>query len=339
MLHGHEEYHLLRVAEVIEETADSRSFVLEIPAALAESFAYAAGQFCTFRATIDGAEVVRSYSMSSSPDVDEPLTTTVKRVPGGLMSNWMIDKVGVGDELEVMRPAGLFTLGDHETPIVCFAGGSGITPVISVIKSALAKTSRLISLIYANRSREQVIFSKGLEELEQRAGGRLRLHHHLDQATGFLDEAACVELIGEQRDADFYVCGPTPFMDTVESALEQVGISPGQLFIERFAAPAEVVALNEASATERVTFKIERKKKTVDYRLGDTLLETARRSGGRPPSSCEAGNCGTCMALVEKGVATMRANNALTPAEVEEGWVLTCQAIPSSLEITVNYDA
>ena len=99
------------------------------------------------------------------------------------------------------------------------------------------------------------------------------------------------------------------------------------------------MALNEASATERVTFKIERKKKTVDYRLGDTLLETARRSGGRPPSSCEAGHCGTCMALVEKGVATMRANNALTPAEVEEGWVLTCQAIPSSLEITVNYDA
>src|SRR5262245_48919321 len=128
------EYHALAVAEVIDETADTRSFVLEIPAELEATFAYAAGQFCTFRATIGGHETVRSYSMSSSPDVDEPFTTTVKRVAGGRMSNWMNDAVRAGDTIDVIAPTGLFVLGDTDAPLVAFAAGSGITPVISIIK-------------------------------------------------------------------------------------------------------------------------------------------------------------------------------------------------------------
>jgi ferredoxin-NADP reductase len=339
MLHGHEDYHRLAVVEIIVETADSRSFVLEIPAELAETFAYKAGQFCTFRAEIGGAEVVRSYSMSSSPDVGDAYAVTVKRVPEGLMSNWMIDSLSVGDSIDTMRPAGFFVLGGAETPIVAFAGGSGITPVLSLIKSALATTTRQIHLIYANRSADAVIFADELERLRLGSGGRLSVHHHLDVDAGFLDAAACVKLIGEATDADFYVCGPTPYMDTVEAALEIVGITPAQLFIERFAATGETPAITESSATESLEIRLDRKKKTVEYRLGDTILDTARRGGLRPPSSCEGGNCGTCMAMVESGAATMRANNALTPEEVEEGWVLTCQAIPTSRELTVNYDA
>ena len=141
MLPDHE-YHQLAVVDVVDETADTRSFVLEIPPALERTFAYAAGQFCTFRATIDGEPVVRCYSMSSSPDTGDPFTTTVKRVPGGRMSNWMNDTLAPGDTIEVMRPTGLFVLRDRDAPIVAFAGGSGITPVISIIKSALATTSR-----------------------------------------------------------------------------------------------------------------------------------------------------------------------------------------------------
>jgi len=338
-MHGHEEYHSLTVLEVIEETADSRSFVLEIPPALKEAFAYAAGQFCTFRETISGESVVRSYSMSSSPDVDDPFTTTVKRVPDGRMSNWMIDELAPGDSIEVMRPAGLFVLRPTEVSIVAFAGGSGITPVISIIKSALATTTREITLIYANRSADAVIFAEELERLLALSAGRLSVHHHLDSESGFLDAAACVALVGDRADADFYVCGPGPYMDTVEAALEMVGIAPTQLFIERFAAPGEVPTLTESSATESLVIRLDRKKKTIDYRLGDTILDTARRGGLRPPFSCEGGNCATCMARVESGSATMRANNALTPKEVEEGWVLTCQAIPTSREVTVNYDA
>src|SRR5262245_37775416 len=135
-------YHALRVADVIDETADTKSFVLEIPAPLEQAFAYTAGQFCTFRAQIGGEQVVRCYSMSSSPDTGDRFTTTVKRVPGGKMSNWMNDALAPGATIEAMRPTGLFVLRETDAPIVAFAGGSGITPVISIIKSALATTRR-----------------------------------------------------------------------------------------------------------------------------------------------------------------------------------------------------
>src|SRR3954453_4774456 len=167
MQHEHE-YHSLPVAAVVDETADTRSFVLDVPPELGATFTYAAGQFCTFRATIDAESVVRCYSMSSSPDVGEPLTVTVKRVDAGRMSNWMVDEVAAGDALEVMRPTGLFVLHERadDHPIVAFAGGSGITPVISIIKSALATTARPITLVYANRDGDAVIFRDALAELE-----------------------------------------------------------------------------------------------------------------------------------------------------------------------------
>ena len=336
---GNDHYHSLRVADVIKETADSRSFVLDIPPELEDTFLYTAGQFCTFRATIDGEEVVRCYSMSSSPDVGDPFMTTVKRVPEGIMSNWMVDNLAAGDSIDVMRPAGLFVLHESEAPVVAFAGGSGITPVISIIKTALVDTMRDIVLVYANRSADAVIFADELDRLTRMADGRLTVYSHLDSESGFLDPAACVAHIGDRSGADFYVCGPGPYMDTVEAALETVGISPGQLFIERFVIPGEVPALTESSATESVQFRLNRQKKTIDYALGDTLLETARRAGLRPPFSCEGGSCATCMAHLDTGQATMRVNNALTAEEVEEGWVLTCQAIPMSREVVVNYDA
>ena len=218
MLSEHE-YHPLTVLDVVDETADTRSFVLEIPPALEATFAYAAGQFCTFRATIEGESVVRCYSMSSSPDVGERFTTAVKRVPGGRMSNWMNDSVAPGDELEVMRPTGLFVLRETDSPIVAFAGGSGITPVISIVKSALATTDREITLVYANRSGDAVIFGPELERLAASSGGRLSVHHHLDSERGFLDAPACAALVGEHTGADFYICGPGPYMDTVEAGL------------------------------------------------------------------------------------------------------------------------
>src|SRR6476620_845504 len=167
------EYHELTVSDVIDETADTRSFVLDVPAELAETFAYQAGQFCTFRATIDGHEVVRCYSMSSSPDAGEPFKTAVKRVPAGVMSNWMNDALAPGDSIDVLRPAGLFVLHPNPSPIVAFAGGSGITPVISIVKSALLTTDREILLVYANRDADSVIYGEELERLQASAEGRL----------------------------------------------------------------------------------------------------------------------------------------------------------------------
>jgi ferredoxin-NADP reductase len=338
--HDHE-YHSLSIVDVIDETADTRSFVLDVPSGLEATFAYAAGQFCTFRATVDGHEVVRCYSMSSSPDAGEPFKTAVKRVPAGVMSNWMNDTLAPGDAIEVMRPAGLFVLHDHTAPIVAFAGGSGITPVISIIKSALLTTSREILLVYANRDADSVIYNDELERLRTDAdsGGRLTVHHHLDADGGFLDPAACAALIGDRADGDFYICGPGPYMDVVEAGIEQLGVARRQVFIERFVISGDLSSFAETSATESLVIKLGGRKQTVDYKLGDTILDTARRGGLKPPYSCESGSCATCMAHLDTGAATMRVNNALTPEEVDDGWILTCQSIPTSREVVVNYDA
>jgi 3-ketosteroid 9alpha-monooxygenase subunit B len=331
-------YHPLTVADAIDETADARSFVLEIPPALEQRFAYAVGQFCAFRATIGGEPVVRCYSMSSSPDTGDPFTVTVKRVPGGKMSNWMNDALAPGDTIDVMPPAGLFVLRPAGTPIVAFAGGSGITPVLSIIKTALATTSREIALVYANRGAGSVIFGDALERLRVRSGGRLAVHHHLDSEKGFLDAAACAALVGDRTEADFYVCGPGPYMEVVQGGLHQRGVDPGRLFIERFELPAEGAAASVESETESIVIRLEGRKHRVGYEPGDTILDAARRAGLKPPFSCQGGNCGTCMAYLDDGRATMRVNNALDAGEVEEGWVLTCQAIPTSREVVVDYD-
>ena len=332
------EYHLLKVAEVIEETADARSFVLEIPPALAGTFAYVAGQFCAFRASIGGEPVVRCYSMSSSPDTGDAFTVTVKRVPDGTMSNWMNDTLSPGDAIEVGPPAGRFVLRPTESPIVAFAGGSGITPVVSIIKTALLTTAREITLVYANRGRDSVIFADALERLRADFAGRLSVHHHLDSESGFLDAAACAALIGERAQADFYVCGPGPYMDVVQAGLALRGVDPARLFIERFDVPSESPGVGEASETETIAIRLDGRRRTVAYEPGDTILEAARRAGFKPPFACQAGNCGTCMAHLDEGTVTMRANNVLGDDEVAEGWILTCQSIPTSREVVVDYD-
>jgi ferredoxin-NADP reductase len=332
------EYHFLTVAEVVDETADTRSFVLEVPPELEPAFAYEAGQFCTFRATVDGEPVVRCYSMSSSPDTDDPLTVTVKRVPGGKMSNWMNDTMAQGDAIEVMSPAGRFVLRPSDLPIVAFAGGSGITPILSIIKTALAQTAREIVLVYANRDEESVIFADAIERLRAASGGRLSVHHHLDSASGFLDAAGCAALVGDRAGSHFYVCGPGPYMDVVSAGLERCGVDREQVVIERFELAEESTADLEESETESVVIRMDRRKHKVAYEPGDTLLGAARRAGLRPPFSCQQGRCAACMAFVEAGTARMRSNDALTDAEVEEGWVLTCQAVPTSREVVVDFD-
>ena len=341
-LHEHD-YHPLAVTDVVDETADTRSFVLDVPPALREMFTYVAGQFCTFRATIDGESVVRCYSMSSSPDTGEPLTTTVKRVPGGRMSNWMLDTVVTGDKLEVMRPTGRFVLRDRDTPIVAFAGGSGITPVLSIIKTALLRTARPIVLVYANRDPDAVIFRDALADLETGSSGRLRVHHHLDTEQGFLDADACAALVRNDGHGDCYVCGPGPYMDVVEAGLAQLDVGADRLFIERFVVaeeqPAATGTASDEETTESLTVKLGGKTETLAYQAGDTILEAARRGGLNPPFSCEMGNCATCMAHLDAGAARLRVNNALTDEELADNWVLTCQALPTTREVVVDYDA
>jgi ferredoxin-NADP reductase len=332
----------------VRETHDASSFVLDIPQSLTETFRYQPGQFCTFRVHVEGEEQLRSYSMSSAPALDDELTVTVKRVAGGLVSNWLLDHVRAGDVIEATRPAGVFTPQESARPLVGLCGGSGVTPIMSITKAVLAGTDRTIRLLYANRDRASVIFGDSLTALSGLHPDRLEVMHHFDADGGFLTTEAVADVVGSLLDADFYVCGPGPFMDLVESTLLRLGVTPDRIFIERFLVDQQekTDALIDQEATAGggavpavVTVKLGGKTSVINYRPGDTLLETARRGGLRPPFSCEAGNCATCMAMLEEGSVTMRVNNALTPEEVEEGWVLTCQSLPSSETIVVEYEA
>jgi 3-ketosteroid 9alpha-monooxygenase subunit B len=179
-------YHSLRIARVVAETRDASSFVLDVPAELEAVFRYQPGQFCTFRVQIDGEEQVRSYSMSSAPATDDELTVTVKRVPGGLVSNWFLDNLSDGDTVELTKPAGVFCPQESESPLLGFCGGSGITPVMSIAKHVLTATERPVRLLYANRDAQSVIFDAALAALGAEHPGRFEVRHHFDADDGFL---------------------------------------------------------------------------------------------------------------------------------------------------------
>ncbi|MEV3965282.1 ferredoxin--NADP reductase [Nocardia sp. NPDC050193] len=377
-----------KVTRIVKETPDTRTFVLEPHDG---PFSYQAGQFCTFKFVVDGKPYFRSYSMSSCPVTDTEFMTTVKRVPGGTVSNWMHDHLGEGDEVELTVPTGRFCLRDGDVPVLGFSGGSGITPIISLAKSTLATTDRDVRLLCADRDRTSAIFEAALDELAARYPGRLTVVRHRDDEHGYVDAAKVLEFVGPHASGDAYICGPEPFMELVENALP----GPGRIFSERFGGAAAKPALPEAgdpdtstatatnpsaaqggtttaatvssrvgspvagagpvaqaastrasattsgkSATEEgtVTIFLNRKKKSVPRRDGETLLESARRAGLTPPFSCESGNCATCMAKLTEGKATMRVNDALTDEDLEEGYILTCQAVPDTPSVTVRYE-
>jgi 3-ketosteroid 9alpha-monooxygenase subunit B len=337
-------FHAVRIGRVVEETADASSFVLDVPAELSEDFAYEAGQFCTFRIWIDGQPHLRCYSMSSTPGVDPELQVTVKRVAGGLVSSWMLDHLHAGDEVDVTLPAGVFQLTDRADEVIAFAGGSGITPVLSIIKAALTRTPRSVRLLYANRDADATIFRAALDELAHVHPDRFRLEHHHDEVGGFLDADAVRRFADGSAAADVYVCGPGPFMDLVEGTLLDEGVDAAQIHIERFT-PAEPVVDEPAieagddgaDAPTTVTIELDGKTDSVEHRAGTTILQTARQMGMAPPFSCEAGSCATCMGRLLEGTVRMLCNNALTDEEVEEGWILTCQSVPTSARIQVRY--
>ncbi len=345
------EFHELRVAAIVEETQDSRSFVLEIPSALQAQFAYQAGQFLTFEIPWNGFFVRRCYSLASSPDIDSEHKVTVKRFEGGRVSNWMIDRLRVGDTLRVKAPDGRFVLTERpaNVPLTLFAGGSGITPLVSLMKSALAKTGRSVKLIYANRSRDTIIFSRALDALLETYPGRLEIHHHIDSEGGYLSIDAIRALIVGREEGDHYVCGPSAFMDTVERALELSGVPPHRLRIERFVSPIDpdqramrtnVEAVDRDHVPQSFAIRVNGKVHMVPYEPGLTLLVAAQKAGLKPPSSCEDGFCGSCMAQLVGGDVVMKTREALTDKQIAEGRILLCQSLPKSTSpIEVDCDA
>lgn len=345
-------FHPLPIRRVVRETAEAASFVLDVPARLREAFAYEAGQFLTFRVQVDGLAHHRCYSMSSAPAVDADLQITVKRVPGGVVSNWMLDSLAPGDVVEASTPAGVFRLGPGDGDLVAFAAGSGITPVFSLVKAALATTARRVHLLYANRDRDAVIFRDALAALAARHPDRLHVTHHLDAERGFLDAGAIRAFLdaGPGAGADAYVCGPTPFMDIVEGALLAHDVGPGSIHVERFTPAAPTTGADAAdglpaggasagaSTPATVTIELGGHTGTVDHRPGTTILQAARQMGMAPPYSCESGSCATCMAKLVEGTVKMHVNDVLTDDEVADGWVLTCQSVPTADSVHVVYE-
>ncbi len=332
----------LRVKDVVRETDDAMSLVLDVPAEHAARFAYRAGQFLTLRVTVDGQEYRRCYSMSSSPGLQQDLRVTVKRDGAGVVSNWLNDHAAPGDRLEVGAPEGRFVRSETDRELVAFAGGSGITPVYSLIQTALATPTGRARLLYANRAAGSIIFAEDLAALAGRHGDRFTVAHHLDDDRGVLTAAGIADFLDgvDTADADFYICGPGPFMDTVEAALKTAGIPADQVHLERFSvAPVPAAdAVEAATVTERVTIEIDRQVVTVDYRPGHTLLQMARMAGLKAPSSCETGSCGTCIAQVTEGSARLLNNDALDEDEVADGLVVTCQALPTSPTVRFVYE-
>ena len=343
-------FHALRVADVVDETADARSFTFEVPAQLEPLFRYVPGQFLTFEIPFQQMRLHRCYSLSSAPECDPLPKVTVKRIERGRVSNWFNDQVRPGSKLDVKPPEGLFVLRreDAERPLVMFGGGSGITPILSLIKSALLTTRRPVKLVYANRDRDSIIFRDELDAWRARFPERLAIQHNLDVEHGFMHAANVKDAFVGLEHADFYICGPGPFMDIVEASLEERRIGRGHVFIERFVSPTDPDRLSAEtaapaaplSAASQFTCTLDKQRHEVPVKPGESLLAAARRAGLEPSFSCEEGYCGSCMAQLRRGKVQMRVHDALTAKDLAKGWVLACQArLEGDEPVEIDFDA
>ncbi len=329
--------HRLKVLRIVDETHDTKSIVFDVPRDLKALFRYESGQFLTLEVAVDdsGTTVRRCYSLASSPVAEDEHKVTVKRVAGGRVSNWVHDALHEGDSIGVVAPEGRFVLRG-EGPVALFAGGSGITPIISLVKTVLLTTSRPVMLLYANRDARSVIFEKELSALTAKFGRRLTIAYRQDDTHGFLTEADVVAMRDIVANAECYVCGPGPFMETVERALTSLEVDDHRIHIEKFASPPanptpEVVAANPNDVVPDVLeIHLKGKRHLVPYTPGTSLLKTALDAGLDAPFSCEEGFCGCCVAQLKEGEVTMTTSEALTDEEKRKGFVLSCQSRPKT---------
>ena len=354
-------FHRLEIAEIVRETAEASSIRFAVPPELAETFRFKPGQHLTLKAEIGGEEVRRNYSLCVAPQ-DEEVKVTVKRIAGGLFSNWANDELKPGDALDVMPPHGSFTWDFAPTAAnhyVGFAGGSGITPVISLLRTAmLTEPGSRFTLFYGNRDSQSVIFLEGLAKLKNGFMDRLEVHHFLDEEAGeialfngMLDRAKCDEILDALVDpadvAAFFICGPGAMMDAAEQALIDRGVARDRIHLERFTAdrpPEALQAQLEAMSkdaqglTMTVTLDGRRRRVAFDASAGN-ILDSARRAGLPAPFACKAGVCATCRARVVSGEVEMAARYGLTDEEIASGYVLTCQSVPKGEGVELDYDA
>lgn len=370
-----ETFSSVSVSRVISETALTRSYVLDIPTHLQRRFRYRPGQFLTLRLQDGESLLKRSYSISSSPNADSSLQITIKRILDGKISNYLADTIREGDALTVLPPQGSFFRTSLRKPrlYICFAAGSGITPIFSILKTVLLKSpeSRIV-LVYANRDEDSVIFSAALDELASRHPAQFSVRHVLSQprslligSAGRLNGSKVVSLLNEIEDAhggsspqlpkEYYVCGPTAFMNLVEGVLRSREVAPERIHLEAFTMGAPQDEIEEERQIERpleiagpdgasrgepqiVVITFRGKTRELSARSNETLLDAALRAGLTPPFACQQGVCASCKASLKSGRVRMEHHEALNSLEIDQGTILTCQAVPVSERVCVSFD-
>jgi ring-1,2-phenylacetyl-CoA epoxidase subunit PaaE len=351
-------FHRLAVSDLRRETPDAVSLTFAIPQDLAGDYSFLPGQYLTLRTTMDGEEVRRSYSICSGPD-DGELRIAVKKVDGGAFSNWAADELKRGDELDVMTPTGRFGVAhapDQVRLYVGFAAGSGITPILSIIKGVLAREpqSRFF-LFYGNRTADGMLFLEELEELKDRFLQRLSLFHVIS------GEEQDIPILHGRLDGDkvrvllrslvpaasvdhVFICGPMGMSEDIEATCRAIGIADEKIHVERFVSefggkprPKKVI---EPGAPPKAiaSLIIDGKRREVPVAEGEAILDAALRAGMDLPFACKGGMCSTCRAKLVEGEAPMEVNYSLEPWELKAGFILTCQARPCSEKVVVDYD-
>ncbi len=352
-------FYELTIKDIKKETSDCVSIALDVPAALKETFTFDAGQYLTFRTVINGEEVRRSYSICTSPEDDE-LRVAIKRVVSGRFSTFANDDLQVADKIEVMPPEGRFVASTQDTgtkQYLMIAAGSGITPIIALIKSILAREPESsIMLLYGNKSRAAIIFKEQLASLKNQYLDRFSTFHFFSKEQletplmqGRLDADKLDQFLRTVQPAsnldEVFICGPEEMTISLRKYLLDMGLSSDQIHVELFGTsagrtkPAVRLDADDLASASEVTIKVDGA--TMSFRLhpdGEVLLDAALKQGADLPYACKGGVCTTCKARVESGSVEMDVNYGLEPDEVKAGLILTCQAHPRSESLVVNYD-
>ncbi|MBV6646564.1 MAG: ferredoxin--NADP reductase [Cyclobacteriaceae bacterium] len=344
-------YHQLTIREVVPVAKDAVNLIFESPES---DFQYQAGQFITIITEVNGKKIRRAYSLCSAPDLDEYPAVTVKRVTDGLMSNHINDHFEAGQVIEVMEPMGMFTTENDPSRVrhaVFFGGGSGITPLYSLIRTILHHEPQSnLALVYGNRSQEYIVFKEELMQLEKQYRGRFQVKHILETDTNSLASFVgrpTPDMIGEMlsslhttADTEYYICGPQPMMDVIAEGLDQAKVSEDQIRMESFEAgktsPSEIIAEDSSSGGSEVTVILEGESYSITVEKGRAILETGLEDDLDMPYSCQSGLCTACRGKCLEGEVSIDEAEGLSQDELDDGYVLTCVGKPLTDKVKIE---
>lgn len=343
-------FYSLHIKTINKETADAVSIEFEVPYDLQDTFKFKAGQYVTLKTSINDSEVRRDYSICTASN-EGALKVVVKEVENGTFSTYANKQLKNGDVLEVAPPNGRFVFESSYTEnIALFAAGSGITPIMSILKTALFETSVNVLLVYGNKSPEDTIFRTELIELQKEYSGRFNIqfvYSQIDEAHalfGRIDKSVVNFVLKNKFSGlyfnKFYLCGPEQMIDTVKATLVENGIDESNILFELFTSstPPKVEATSVPTGNSEITVLIDDEEAIFVMPKTKTILEAALDANIDAPYSCQGGVCSSCIAKITKGKAEMRVNNILTDSELEEGYILTCQAQPLTDSMYIDYD-